>query len=140
MLKKHTYKSQNTCHSFVAHSLLQILKKHTYKSENTWHSFFVHSLFQILKKRNYKSENTWNSFFAHSPFQILKKHTYESQNTPFDTNNNNNNFKGNNLHKNHHTYNFVIINQTNKYKAKIYNPCMYTQIIIKKISVFFYCI
>ena len=25
---------------------------------------------------------------------------------------------------------FVVINQTNKHKAKIYNHCMYTQIII----------
>ena len=28
---------------------------------------------------------------------------------------------------------FVVINQTNKYKAKIYNQCKYTQIIIKTI-------
>ena len=27
---------------------------------------------------------------------------------------------------------FVVINQINKHKAKIYNQCMYTQIIIKK--------
>ena len=27
---------------------------------------------------------------------------------------------------------FVVINQTNKHKAKIYNHCTYTQIIIKK--------
>ena len=80
---------------------------------------------------------------------MLKKHTYESQSTPFYTNNNNN-FKGNNLHKNHHTptiyiknhytnnfhknhctNNFAVINQTDKHKAKIDNHCMYTQIIIK---------
>ena len=30
--------------------LFQILKKHTYESQNTWHSFFAYSLFQILKK------------------------------------------------------------------------------------------
>ena len=29
---------------------------------------------------------------------------------------------------------FVVINQINKHKAKIYNQCRYTQIIIKKIS------
>ena len=38
--------------------------------------------------------------------------------------------------KNHYTNNFMIffefINQINKHKAKIYNQCMYTQIIIKK--------
>ena len=28
---------------------------------------------------------------------------------------------------------FVVINQTNKRKAKIYNQCMYTYVIIKKI-------
>ena len=27
---------------------------------------------------------------------------------------------------------FVVINQTNKHKAKIYNQCTYTQVIIKK--------
>ena len=27
---------------------------------------------------------------------------------------------------------FVVINQTNKHKARIYNQCTYTQIIIKK--------
>ena len=38
-------------------------------------------------------------FFAHRFSQILKKHAYESQNTSFHTNND---FKGNNSHKNHH--------------------------------------
>ena len=43
----------------------------------------------------------------------------------------------NNFHKNHHTNItriniFVAINQINKYKAKTYNQCMYTLIIIKK--------
>ena len=28
---------------------------------------------------------------------------------------------------------FVVINQANKHKAKIYNQCTYTQIVIKKI-------
>ena len=52
----------------------------------------------------------------------------------------------NNSHKNHHILTirmkshytnitriniFVVINQINKHKAKIYNHCMYTQIIIK---------
>ena len=57
-------------------------------------------------------------------------------------------FKSNNTHKNHpykplnkHYYYenkcffmiFVVINQTNKHKAKIYNHCVNTLIIIKKI-------
>ena len=32
---------------------------------------------------------------------------------------------------------FVVINQINKHKAKIYNHCKYTQIILKKIPFFF---
>ena len=35
---------------------------------------------------------------------------------------------------------FAIINQTNKDKAKIYNYCMYTQIIIKNVSLFFFTV
>ena len=31
---------------------------------------------------------------------------------------------------------FVVINQTNKHKAKIYNHCVYTQ--MKKILLFFF--
>ena len=56
-------------------------------------------------------------------------------------------FKSNNTPKNHphkppnkHYYYenkyffmiFVVINQTNKHKAKIYNQCTYTQVVIKK--------
>ena len=33
---------------------------------------------------------------------------------------------------------FVVINQINKHEAKIYNHCTYTQIIIKKILIFFF--
>ena len=59
----------------------------------------------------------------------------------------------NNSHKNHHILTirmkshytnitriniFVVINQINKHKAKIYNHCMYTQIIIKKNYFFFF--
>ena len=33
---------------------------------------------------------------------------------------------------------FVVINQINKHKAKIYNHCMYTQIIIKNFLLFFF--
>ena len=50
-------------------------------------------------------------------------------------------FKSINSHKNHHTNPqtniiitginiFVVINQTNKHEAKIYNQCTYTLIII----------
>ena len=31
---------------------------------------------------------------------------------------------------------FAVINQTNKHKAKIYNQCTYTQIVLKKIYFF----
>ena len=60
-----------------------------------------------MKKHTYKSENTWASFFAHRFFKYQKKHTYESQNTLFHTNNN---FKGNNLHKNHRILTICIKN------------------------------
>ena len=43
----------------------------------------------------------------------------------------------NNFYKKHYTNNFVVINQINKHKAKIYNHCKYTQIILKKIPFFF---
>ena len=33
---------------------------------------------------------------------------------------------------------FVVINQINKHKAKIYNQRMYTQIFIKKFLLFFF--
>ena len=33
---------------------------------------------------------------------------------------------------------FVLVNQIKKHKAKIYNQCTYTQIIIKKILLFFF--
>ena len=35
---------------------------------------------------------------------------------------------------------FVVINQINKHKAKIYNHCMYTQIIIKNFLLFFFTV
>ena len=35
---------------------------------------------------------------------------------------------------------FVVINQINKHKAKIYNQCTYTQIIIKNILLLFFII
>ena len=43
----------------------------------------------------------------------------------------------NNSHKNHYTNNFIIINQINKHKAKIYNCCMYTRLIIKNFLLFY---
>ena len=55
-----------------------------------------------------------------------------------------------NAHKNHLTNPqtniitriniFVVINQINKHKAKIYNHCMYTQIIIKNFLLFFFTV
>ena len=50
----------------------------------------------------YKSQNTWHSFFAHPLFDILKKAYLQISKHPFYTNNNND-FKGNNLHKNKYT-------------------------------------
>ena len=56
-----------------------------------------------------------------------------------------NNMHTNNSHKNQHT-NITRINifcnhySNNKHKAKIYNQCMYTQIIIKKILLFFFTV
>ena len=60
---------------------------------------------QILKKYIYKSQKTWRSFLAHPFLNITNL-----RNTPFH---NNNNFKGNNLHKNHDTNNFHKSNYTN---------------------------
>ena len=50
------------------------------------------------------------------------------------------NHYANNFHKNHHTnitrINILVaIDQINKHKAKIYNQCMYTLIIIKNFIV-----
>ena len=71
---------------------------------------------------------------------MLKKHTHKSENsliTLFHTNSNL--LKVFNTHKNHETNIIitrinilVVINQINKHKAKIYNQCTYTPIIIKK--------
>ena len=55
--------------------------------------------------------DTQDSFFSHTLFKYLKKHTYESENTPFHTNNN---FKGNNLYKNHYTNNCYNNPYTNR--------------------------
>ena len=123
-------------------SLFQTLKKHTCKSENFWDSYLLIA-FSNIKKAYLWIWNFLRQFFCSSLFQISKKHTCESQNTPFHTNNN---FKRNNLHKNHHIIticmknhytnnlyknyyannfyknhhrnNFVVINQINKHKVK----------------------
>ena len=119
--------------------------------------FFCSSLFQILKKAHLRILKFLAQIFAYRFSQILKKHTYESKNTPFHTNNNN--FKGNNLHKNddaptifiknhytsnfhknHCTNNFAVIKQIDQHKAKIYNHCMYTQTIIKILLPFFFTV
>ena len=58
-------------------------------------------------------------------------------------------FKSINAHKNHHTNPktnniatriniFVVINQVNKHKTKIYNQCTYTLIVIKFFLLFFF--
>ena len=105
-MKKHTYESQNTWHTFFAyplfqilkkeylqiskylaqlfaHHLFQILKKNIYKSQNIWHILFIHPLFQILKKEYLQVSKHLAQFFTHPLFQILKKHTYESRNILF---------------------------------------------------------
>ena len=64
--------------------------------------FLLITFSNIKKKHTYESQNNWHSFLAYLLFQILKKHTYESPNTAFHTNNN---FKENNLYKNHYTNN-----------------------------------
>ena len=73
---------------------------------------FCLSLFQILKKAFLRISKYLTQIFCSSLFQILKKHTYESQNTSFRTNNNN--LKGNNLHKHHYTNNCHKNHYTNQ--------------------------
>ena len=63
--------------------------------------FFCLSLFQIFKKAYLRIRKYLGQFFAHTLFKYLKKHSYESEDTSFHTNN----FKGNNLYKNHYTNN-----------------------------------
>ena len=72
-------KIPNTIFLFIP--LFQILIKHTYKSQNTWHSFLLIPFFQILKKAYLRISKPLIQFFAHILFQILKEHTYKSQNT-----------------------------------------------------------
>ena len=72
-------KIPNTIFLFIP--LFQILIKHTYKSQNTWHSFLLIPFFQILKKAYLRISKPLTQFFAHILFQILKEHTYKSQNT-----------------------------------------------------------
>ena len=43
-----------------------------------------------------------------------------------------NNMHTNNSYKNHYKNIFAVINQINKYKAKIYDHCIYPLIIIKR--------
>ena len=76
-------------------------KKHTYESQNALHNFLLIPFFKYSKKHTYESQNTWHSFCAHPLFQILQKEYLRISKHPFNTNNNN--FKGNNLHKNHCT-------------------------------------
>ena len=54
--------------------------------------FFAYSLFQILEKVYLQVLKNLAQFFAYPLFQILKKYPFH-----------NNDFKGNNLHKNHYT-------------------------------------
>ena len=60
------------------------------------------SFFQILQKSILTNLKILGAIFCSLLFQIFKKYTYKSQSTPCYSNNNNN-FKGNNLHKNNYT-------------------------------------
>ena len=57
--------------------------------------------FSNIKKSILTNLKIPGSFFAHPLFQILQKEYLRISKHPFNTNNNN--FKGNNLHKNHCT-------------------------------------
>ena len=52
------------------------IKKHTYESQNTWHSFFAYSLFQILKKAHLQ---ILAKFFAYYFFKYLKAYLQTSK-------------------------------------------------------------
>ena len=132
-LKQHTYESENTWHKFLliafsnvkksklaklktpgtifCSSLFQLLKKQTCKPENTWHNFLLIA-FSNIKKSILTNLKIPGTIFCSSLFQVLKKDTDESEHTPFHTSNNN--FKGNNLHKNH--YIITILTKTITYK------------------------
>ena len=88
-----------------------MLKNHTYESQNTWHRFFAYLLFQILKKEYLRISKYLAQIFCLSPFSNIKKAYLQISKYPFHTNNN---FKGNNLHKNHYTNNSHKNNYTNR--------------------------
>ena len=83
--------------------------------------------FSNVKKSIFTNLKNPGPIFCLPPFSNIKKVYLQISKYPFHANNN---FKGNNLHKNHYTNN----SHKNHYehKAKIYNYCMYTQITIKK--------
>ena len=92
-MKNHTYKSEITWHSFIAHTLLKYLKKHIYEFENTWDNFqrfkksiltnlkISETIFKDLKKAYLRIWKYLRQFFTHTLFKYLKKHTCKSKNT-----------------------------------------------------------
>ena len=67
--------------------------------------------FSNIKKAYLQILKNLVQFFAYPLFQILKKEYLQISKYPFHTNNN---FKGNNLHKKHHTNNSHKNHYTNR--------------------------
>ena len=84
-----------------AHPLFKYLKKVYLRTWKYLGQFFCLSPFQIFKKAHLQIWKYLGQFFAYPLFQILKKTYLKISKYPFNTNNNNN-FKGNNLHKKHY--------------------------------------
>ena len=105
-----------------AYTLFQIFKKHTYNILKNLAQFFAHTLFQILKKVYLQISKIPGTIFLLIPFfqifkipetifQIFKKAYLQISKYLFHTDNN---FKGNNLHKNHYTNNSHKNHYTNR--------------------------
>ena len=126
------------------------VKKYAYKSENTLITPF-HT------KNNYIFNHAYpqNSYIFTRPqnIHITPFHTKNNfkRNNPYKKPSHTNNPYEKASHTNHHILTirmknhytniiriniFAVINQTNKHKAKIYNQCTHTQIIIQIFCVF----
>ena len=133
---------------FFAYSLFQISKKYTYKS---YHIFFLIPFFKYLKSTltnpsavfcllsfsNIKQVylqilKNLAQFFAYSLFQIFKKAYLQIWKYSFHTDNN---FKGNNPHKNNHTNNFHKTHY--KHKAEYIITACIPKITIKNFLLFY---
>ena len=142
-LKKHSYKILKSLAEFFAYPLFKYFKKaYLQNLEKSSTIFLLIPFFKYLKKHTYKILKNLAPFFADTLFQIfkhlrqffkyLKKACLQISKYLFHTDNN---FKGNNLHKNHYTNNSH--KNHHKHKAKYIIIVCIPKIIIKKFLLFY---